>query len=361
MTEYEALAKNIVKRSLKIQPKENVIVETWNHGFDAAREIVYQVRAAGARPMLLMEDEDTHWRSVETLPSSKLGQVSASEWGALAQADAYVFFPGPADIVRYRANLEKMAAATGYNADWYRRARKAGLRGARVLLGYVSEERARSYGFEYGPWKSMILEAASTDFRALARKGRKVTDLLSRDSEVEVTAPNGTRLAFRLKGRPARLDDGIVDEADLKEGEFMTNVPPGASWVAPDEQAAEGSFVADLPTPYLGQLVRGVRFTFKDGYGAWSSDEGSDSVRKRYDKATGGKDRLAAINIGLNPAARYGFLQDDLVAGSVEISIGDNTEWGGRNKSSFSFAARLSHATVRIGTKTVVDGGKLAV
>ena len=84
-------------------------------------------------------------------------------------------------------------------------------------------------------------------------------------------------------------------------------------------------------------------------------------MRKRYDKATGGKDRLAAINIGLNPAARYGFLQDDLVAGSVEISIGDNTEWGGRNKSSFSFAARLSHATVRIGTKTVVDGGKLAV
>jgi len=45
---------------LHIQPKENVIVECWNHGLDAAKEIVYQLRAVGARPMLLLEDEETH-------------------------------------------------------------------------------------------------------------------------------------------------------------------------------------------------------------------------------------------------------------------------------------------------------------
>src|SRR5712691_2196160 len=93
VSEYEALAKNIVRRSLQIQPKENVIVECWSHGLDAAREVVYQLRAVGARPMLLLEDEETHWRSAETLPPAKLGQVSASEWAAVSKADAYVFFP----------------------------------------------------------------------------------------------------------------------------------------------------------------------------------------------------------------------------------------------------------------------------
>src|SRR5207247_414260 len=80
VSEYEALAKNVIRRTLHIQPKENVIVETWNHGLPIATEVVYQVRAAGARPMLLFEDEDTYWKSVTTLPESKLGQVGSHEW-----------------------------------------------------------------------------------------------------------------------------------------------------------------------------------------------------------------------------------------------------------------------------------------
>ncbi len=361
MSEYEAFAKNVIRKSLQIKPKENVIVETWNHGFDAAKEFVYQLRAVGARPMFLFEDEETHWRSVDTLPPAKLGQVSKSEWAALSEADAYVFLPGPADIARYRANMAKASAATAYNSDWYRRGEKAGLRGARVLLGYVSPERAQAYGFEYGPWRSMILEAGSTDFGAISRRGHRLADLLSKDAEVHVSAPNGTDLAFNLKGRDGVCDDGIIDAADLKAGNFMTGVPGGSSYVAPDEGSVEGTVVADLPTPYLGMMARGVRLEFREGKGAWSAETGGDALRASYDKATGAKDRLAALSIGLNPAMRYGFLQDDLVSGSVEISIGDNSEFGGKNRSNFSLAARLSGATVTVGRKTVVDGGRLAV
>lgn len=361
MSEYEALAKNVIRKSLQIKPKEGVIVECWNHGLDAGTEFVYQLRALGAKPMFLFEDEATYWRSVETLPPSKLGQVSKAEWAALAEADAYIFLPGPGDIARYRRNMPKMSAATAYNSEWYRRGEKAGLRGARVLLGYVSPERAQAYGFDYAAWRSMVLAMGGVDFGAVARKGHRVADLLARDAEVRVTAPNGTDLAFRLKGRAAHCDDGVVDAADLKEGEFMTSAPPGSAYVAPDETHAEGRVVADLPMPYLGTMTRGVRLEFRDGKASWSAQEGGEAIRAMWDKATGAKDRIAAISIGLNPAATYGFLQDDLVAGGVEISIGDNTEWGGKNKSSFSFGARLSQATVTVGRKTVVDGGKLTV
>jgi len=361
MSEYEALAKNIIRKSLRIQPKENVIVECWSHGLDPAREIVYQLRAVGARPMFLFEDETTYWQSVETLPAAKLGHVSKPEWSALEDADAYIFFPGPADITRYRKNMAKMGAATRYNSDWYRRGRKSGLRGARVLLGYVSPERAQAYGFDYDPWHAMVVGAGSVDFAAVSRRGQRLAKLLSADADVEVRHPNGTHLTFRLKGRPARCDDGIVDGADLKAGEFMTGVPPGSSYVAPGEGSAEGTVVADLPTPYLGTMSRGVRFDFAGGKASWDATSGAEAIRASWEKATGARDRLGAISIGINPAAKYGFLQDDLVAGAVEISIGDNTEWGGKNQSSFSFAARLSQATVRIGKKTVVDAGRLTV
>ncbi len=351
----------MIRKSLQIKPKENVIVESWNHGLDAAKEFVYQLRAVGARPMFLFEDEETHWRSLDTLPPTKLGQVSKSEWAALAEADAYIFLPGPADIVRYRANMAKMGAATAYNSEWYRRGEKAGLRGARVLLGYCSPERAQAYGFDYAAWRAMLLEAGTSDFGALSRKGHRLADLLSRTADVEVSDPSGTQLTFQLKGRAAKCDDGIVDKEDLKAGDFITGVPGGSSYVAPDEASAEGTVVADLPMPYLGTLTRGVRIDFRDGKATWGAESGGEAMRASYDKATGAKDRLAAISIGLNPAAKYGFLQDDLVAGSVEIDIGDNTEWGGKNKSNFSFGARLSHATVRIGRKTVVDQGRLTI
>ena len=359
MFEYEALAKNIVRRTLRIKPKESVIVESWNHGFDAAKEVVYQLRAVGARPMFLVEDEETHWRSVETLPPTKLGHVSASEWAALSKADAYVFFPGPADIARYRKNLAKSQAATSYNSDWYRRAERSGMRGARVLLGYVSPERAQTYGFAYDPWREMVMHAASVDLGAVSRKGKKLAALLSKEAEVEVTAPNGTHLTFDLKGRAARADDGIVDAQDIKSGDFMTNVPPGYAVVCPDETSGKGTVRFDRPTPYLGRTVTDVAFRFEGGGGSWTASSNTESIREEYDRAKGAKDRIGWFQIGLNPEAKYGYLQDDLVAGSVEIGMGDNSEEDGRNHSDFSFYGRLSQATVRVGKKVVVDNGHL--
>lgn len=359
-SEYEALAKNLIRRSLHIRPKENVIVECWNHALDAAEEVVYQLRAVGARPMFLMEDEETYWRSVETLPTSKLGQVSASEWAAISKADAYVFFPGPADLPRYRTNLPKSSAATAYNSEWYRRAGKAGLRGARVLLGYVSRERAQAYGYDFDAWRDMIVRASSIDFTPISRKGKKLAALLSQEAEVEVTAPNGTQFACELKGRDALVEDGIVDAQDVKDGEFMTGVPPGYVIVCPGEAAAEGVVRFDRPVPYLGIQIPDVGFQFKDGKATWSAGTNANEIRTQYDKATGAKDRLGWLQIGLNPEVKYGFLQDDLVAGAVEIGIGDNTEYGGKNSSNFSFQGRLTNATVRIGKKVVVEKGRLA-
>src|SRR2546427_10435511 len=113
MSEYEALAKNVIRKTLHIKPNESVVVESWNHGADVANEIVYQLRAIGARPMSLFEDEETYWRSGETPPTSKLGPVSASGWAAPSKADADILPPGPAGLPPYRKNTPQAAGATG--------------------------------------------------------------------------------------------------------------------------------------------------------------------------------------------------------------------------------------------------------
>src|SRR2546427_11576077 len=205
----------------------------------------------------------------------------------------------------------------------------------------------------------MILRASSVDFNAISRKGKKLAELLSKDAEVEVRAPNGTRFGCELKGRAAQSDDGSVDAQDVKDGEFMTNVPPGYVIVCPGETSAEGTVRFDRPVPYLGLQVTDVAFQFKDGKASWSAGTNEESIRSQYDRATGAKDRLGWLQIGLNPAASYGFLQDDLVAGAVEIGIGDNSEYGGKKHSNFRFHDRLTQAHARPGEKTVLGKGRL--
>ena len=362
MSEYEALAKNVIRRTLHIQPKENVIVETWNHGLPIATEVVYQARAAGARPMLLFEDEETYWRSVNSLPESKLGQVGSHEWKAMSEADAYVFIPGPADITKIREAGKKYSAATAYNDDWYRRAKRNRLRGARLGLGYVTEPRAKSYGFDLEQWRKMVLEASSVDGQQIVRVGRKVTRALAKKGRLQITHPNGTRFSCDLVGKPAGIEDGIITKEDLDAGENMANIPAGEAFVVPDEKSGDGTIVFDRPIAWLGRWIRDVRIAFDGGrLTKFSASENEDLIRSEWEEAKGPKDLLGYLDVGLNPKARSGFLQDAIVAGSLYVAVGSNDEVpGGKNKTDFYLGASLTGATVTIDGRPIIRKGALA-
>jgi leucyl aminopeptidase (aminopeptidase T) len=360
MSEYEALAKTVLKKTLRVKAGENVIVETWGHGLPIAGEFVYQLRALGARPLLAFEDEDTFWRAASTLPPSKLGKVGEHEWAAMKEADAYVFITGPADITKIRAiGIDKYNAAIGYNSEWYKRAKRYKIRGARIGLGYASEERARSYGFDLQDWRHMLLDASSVDPAEIRKRGTKLRRLLSTKGHVEITHPNGTRFECDLAGRHAGLEDGVLTPQNVKDGENMVNIPAGEAFVAPAEKSGQGTIRFDRPIANLGRWIRGITFAFDGGRVKWNAEENGDLVRPQWEKGTAGRDLLGLIDFGLNPRARTGFLQDHLVAGNVYVSIGNNEEWGGTNKSSFSFEGNLTGATVTIGGKTVLRDGLL--
>src|SRR5207247_2393670 len=290
MSEYEALAKNVIRRTLHIQPKENVIVETWNHGLPIATEVVYQVRAAGARPLLLFEDEDTYWKSVTTLPESKIGQVGSHEW------------------------------------------------------------------------RAMVLEASSVDGEQIVRIGRKVTRELAKKGRLEITHPNGTRFSCDLVGRPAGIEDGIVTKEDLDAGENMANIPAGEAFVVPDEKSGDGTIVFDRPIAWLGRWIRDLRVALDGGRMVkFSASENEDLIRSDWDEAKGPKDLLGYLDIGLNPRARSGFLQDAIVAGNVYVAVGANDEVpGGKNKTDFYLGASISGATVTIDGRPIIRKGALA-
>jgi leucyl aminopeptidase (aminopeptidase T) len=361
MSNYDVLVRNVLSSTLNVQPGDDVIVETWDHGLPVASTFVYQLRGLGAHPMLLYEDEQTFWKSAESLPEEKLGKVGEHEWVAIEKSKEYIFIPGPADFSRIWKNRAKFGASTDYNKEWYQRAERYRLKAARIALGYATQQRARAFKVSLAAWHRMLLAASTVDFAELREKTRKVSSML-RNGSVKITAPKGTDLTLRLTGREPYQDDCIVDADDLDHGRNVANIPGGDVLACPDEAYAEGSVVFDRPAQFMGKWVGGVGFDFKGGFlTSYRARLNADFLKAAYEKAAGEKNRIAVIGVGVNPKVRVGFLQDSLASGVVTVGIGGNDDIGGANKTDFYFAGVLTKATLTVDGTVIVDNGKLKV
>ncbi|HYB84084.1 MAG TPA: aminopeptidase [archaeon] len=361
MSRYDALVKNVLSSTLNVQPGDDVIVETWNHGLPIAGPFLYHLRELGARAVLLFEDEETFWKSVELLPDEKLGKVGEHEWAALEKSKGYIFIPGPEDFPRMWRNRVKFQAATAYNVEWYKRAERYRLKAARITLGYATRQRARAFGVSLASWERMLLAASTIDFMELRENVRKVGSML-RNGSVKLTDSKGTNLNLRLAGREPFQDDCIVDAEDLDHGRNVANIPGGDVLACPEETYAEGRVVFDRPLQLMGKWVGGVELSFKDGrltdYHARSN---ADLLKTAYEKATGERDRVGVLGVGVNPKVKVGFLQDSLASGVVTVGVGGNDDIGGANKTDFYFAGVLTKATLTVDGNAIVENGKLKV
>lgn len=361
MFRYDVLANRVLSSTLGIQAGDDVIVETWDHGLPIANAFVYALRELGACPMLLFEHEGTFWKSAASLPEDKLGKVGEHEWAAIEKAKGYIFIPGPADFQRLWKNRPKFGAAVSYNDEWYERAKRHRLKGARIGLGYATQSRANAYRISLSAWQRMLFAASTVDFTALKDSVAKLAPMLQ-NGQVKITAPNGTNLAVRLAGRGPYADDCIVDADDLDHGRNVANIPGGNILVCPDESYAEGTVLFDRPASYMGRWVGGGRFNFKNGVlSDYQARLNAGILKAGYEKASGEKNRIAAIGLGLNPKARTGFLQDNIVTGSVIVAIGGNENLGGANKSNFYFPGVLTKATMSVDDNPIVKNGKLVL
>jgi leucyl aminopeptidase (aminopeptidase T) len=362
------LARNILTNSLRVRRGENLLVETWTATLPWAESLVLEARILGARPMLVVEDEETYWKSVAQAPAAHVGQVGSHDWAALKASNAHVYFYGPMDSQREEAlprSVLNRIDATDH--EWFRLAAEFGVRSARWDLGRSSEYWAKRYGIDLGRWREELLDAALLDPRTMQRDGGRVGDAFRRGKEARITHPNGTDLTLHLRGRRPKVDDGVVDDADVKAGNVATVVPAGVTSVAVDETFAEGTFVADETPGVLmahgheTPLAGGV-WTFRGGrLVEYAHEGGGEEFRKHYERLGAGKDRPGQLSIGLNPKITSIPLLFDQARGVVTISVGRNSYAGGATRTPrFVAFQSLRGSTVEIDGRTILSGGEIA-
>jgi aminopeptidase len=358
---YEKYARRIVNDALKLKPGENLTIEAWEHDLDFAREIKVQARKIGANALLFVEDDKNFFRLAESGSEKSLGKVGKHEWALLENTDAYIFFPGPSDYQRHlKLDSKKRQLTQAYNSEWYRRASKNHVRGARIRTAYATPSRADMYSVDPNEWYQNALEAIDIDYEKIEKKTQKLAYLFKNGHTIRLKAPNGTDLRMEISGVPPHAYSGLLPRP-LRYSIYagIANLPGSELDIVPKPTYAEGKVVFNRPVLQNTGKIEGLKWVFKNGKLADSSAKKNHELfASGYRKAKGDKDRLGALVIGLTPKLAYGYNYDMNVEGAVTLGIGSLGE-GDKNKTDYSFLATLSNATLELDDTKVIVSGRL--
>lgn len=206
-----------------------------------------------------------------------------------------------------------------------------------------------------------------TNYAALGAAQRKFAAAL-KAGEVHITSPSGTDLRLRTGDRPVTLQDGDASQARAAAGVVLIDkefeLPAGAIRVAPIEESVEG-VVAFPPSQWDGRPVDGLKLRFARGRVVdVTAASGKDAVEAEMQRAGDAGRAFREFALGFNPLLAvpdrepwipyYGY-----GSGVVRLSLGDNSELGGKVTGGYVRWNFFTDLTVTIGSTTWVRNGRM--
>ena len=358
----DAIASQLVNTCLNVRSEDVVVIDTFPHMIPLATRIDIACEKRGADTEVLLHTDDSFFGVLESKNVQQLSRPSKSSL-ALAQAMtiniSLVAFENPERLRNIRP--EKMAAIqrSRIPIDNIKLNRK--VKTAFIGLSELTAKRADTYGLNLASWKRAVEAASAEDYSELRRFGAKLRPLLKNGAEVQIKAPGGTDLKFKLAGRWPSLNDGIIDEEDVQNGAYSIAIPAGELAVAMSEDSAEGLFVSNVRQPWLGRWVEGVEWRFKNGrIKEFNAKNNLSALKFEYEASKGQNDRIGVLYLGLNTKAVCGqmFSLNKIASGAISIGIGNNKGLGGANESEFEFFATVSDGTLILDGQTIINNGK---
>jgi leucyl aminopeptidase (aminopeptidase T) len=220
------------------------------------------------------------------------------------------------------------------------------------------------------PERSTVYERVlhETDYSALAAIQASF-ERAARSAPIHVTTPAGTDLTFRIDDRPVTRQDGDASAARATRGRNLIDreveLPAGAIRVAPIEESVNGS-IAFPPAMWGGERVEGLVMRIVSGRVTdFTATLGTAAVERELSQAGDGSRSFREFALGFNPLLAIPDTGDRWIpyygygAGVVRLSLGDNSELGGKVTGGYVRWNFFTDATVMVGNDTWVLAGKL--
>ena len=274
----------VLETCMAVKPGEVVLIITDTNMHPSIASALYdRAVALGCDPILMtMEPRKVHGQE----PTKAVAE-------AMSAADV-VLAPTSKSLTHTQAKIN---------------ANKAGVRTA--TLPGISLEMMESGGI-------------TADFLAIRDTAFELKSRLDSVNEVRITTDLGTDIVFNVKGSDWRVDHGICHEPGSS-----SNLPAGEVFVAP--KSGNGIFVVDGSMGGLGILDSPLTIKIEDGQATDITGEGAGQFINMIDSVGPPGRNLAELGIGINPEAHLigNVLEDEKVAGTVHVALGDNSAFGG--------------------------------
>ncbi len=320
----KSIARQIINTSLGIRKGEMVRINTWAHSLELASELAIECYRKGAVPLVTLTSDEMFKEGLSLASMETLASEPRHEVAMLHEVDAQIMISGPAnpDILR-EVPAEKIQAYRSGGVEISRIQQERGIRTVQVHLGKVTKERAEKYGFDFEAWRRAMLDAFNIDYAQLYNFAKELEEKVLRGKTLRIVSKTGTDLQFEINHESIILDDGIIDEDDIKKNHYITNLPAGILDLMPLENTGSGRIIVDSPQYRLGERISNTVMEFKEGkLISLNAKNNKDTLEETFQRICSHQPRLTRIGIGLNPRMQEGYLFDEVILGKVSVAVG---------------------------------------
>jgi leucyl aminopeptidase (aminopeptidase T) len=362
------IANKVVTVSANVKPGEVVVISGGIQKLPLMEAVAIEAAKAGGRvaPLFVTTDQLQRANLVD-VPEQYLGQPGAANaW--LNSIDVWISTSDTDDSKAVLENVpESRLAKTTRSAD----ANRAALNNSRIRFVYIGVPNKKDAEYARVDWtvyQNMLWDAINQNYQEISKKAEQLAKLLQGAKSIRITSPSGTDITMALGGRTAFVSAGLLGEHGNVGGPFLarqTSLPGGTVVVAPLETSATGKVVAPKDTCRPYEYLTGATYIFQEGkMTSFSAKANADCFEQDYSAYSGDKDRIASVQIGLNPSLKVmdsgdNDLRPAEAAGMVTLGMGNNQLLGGSNKTEWGWGIPVTNATVEIDGTTVVKDGKL--
>ncbi len=211
-----------------------------------------------------------------------------------------------------------------------------------------------------GITEDMMIRTMSADYHKISELTFKVSKILDNGEVAYLTTPLGSDITIPIKGIKAISSTGLITEPGL-----YGNLPSGESYLMPEEGKSNGIFIVDGSMAGIGKITdKPIKIEVKKGL-AEKISGGSEANRleEMIDKMGSEARNLAELGVGTNYMAKIvgKILEDEKVAGTVHLALGNNKSMGGTVGISFHVDGIITQPTLRIDDYTLLEDGKLII
>ncbi len=349
----ERVAYKMIRDVLRVQPGDHVLVEVRSDAVPFAELVAIETFKVGGTCTLFLFSDELDYVEATEAQTGQLARPTNARIAAIRACQHFIQIGlSPAEPARFqdidaRRNDALQQRKHSIAAELVQPGHKW------LSMEFPTRYMAESIRLPWNRLQEQFWRATDVDYGALAGRAAAITEVLEKSSEIRVTSTRGTDLYVRRGNRSIHRDDGYV--------RTVGNLPTGEVSFAPLEETVTGRVVADY-TSYLGQRIVDLDLVFENGLCTpVGASSGYDVFMHQWNSATGDKNRLGEVGIGLNEEVRAPVglpALDNMAYGAVRLALGDNSIRGGLNHSTFQWNLLLTRATLIADNRLVLQNGQ---